>query len=73
MSRVWKALVVLSLVLNVVCVLYLYALSHPNPYSPQYYETEQIKLELRQLRNELCVLSVSTTAPTGQGAKACPP
>lgn len=62
MSRVWKVLVVLSLVLNGVCLLYLYAFSHPNPYSPQYYETEQIKLELRQVRDELDALRASRTA-----------
>lgn len=73
MSRVWKALVVLSLVLNGVCLLYLYAFSHPNPYGQQYYETEQIKLELRQLRNALCALSASTTTPAGQAAKECSP
>lgn len=73
MSRVWKILVVLSLVLNGVSLLYLYAFSHPNPYGPQYYETEQIKLELRQLRTELCERSASTTPAAGQGAKACAP
>ncbi|WP_157691531.1 hypothetical protein [Noviherbaspirillum autotrophicum] len=71
MSRAWKVLTVLSLVLNGVCLLYLYAISHPNPYSSQYYETEQVKLELRQLRNGLCELRASRTPQAGQGEKAC--
>lgn len=53
MSRLWKILLVASLLLNGVCLLYLYAFSHPNPYGPAYYETEQMKMELRQLREEV--------------------
>lgn len=53
MSRLWKFLVVISLLLNGVCLLYVYLLLHPNPYGPQYYETEQTKLELSQLKDEL--------------------
>ena len=53
MSRLWKMMVVISLMLNGVCLLYVYALIHPNPYGKQYYETEQIKIDLRQLKLEL--------------------
>lgn len=53
MSRLWKILVLISLVLNGVCLLYVYVLIHPNPYGQQYYETEQTKMELRQLKDEL--------------------
>lgn len=53
MPRFWKALIVISLVLNAVCLLYVYALSHPNPYGPHYYETEQMKLDIRQLKSEI--------------------
>lgn len=53
MSRLWKILVVLSLLLNGVSLLYVYALLNPNPYGRQYYETEQTRLELRQLKEEL--------------------
>jgi hypothetical protein len=61
MPRLWKILTSLSLALNAVCLLYLFALGHPNPYSTQYYETEQMKLELRQLRDELTELRAATT------------
>ena len=63
MSRAWKILLIISLILNGVCLLYLYAYSHPNPYDRQYYETEQIKLELRQLRDELAALKAARAAP----------
>ena len=53
MSRLWKTLAVISLMLNGVCLLYVYALIHPNPYDKQYYEMEQIKMDLRQLKLEL--------------------
>lgn len=53
MPRLWKVLTSLSLALNAVCFLYLYAFTHPNPYGTQYYETEQMKLELRQLKDEM--------------------
>ncbi|MGE5486179.1 MAG: hypothetical protein ACM3PQ_00085 [Methanosarcina sp.] len=56
MPRLWKVLTGLSLVLNAVCLLYLYALSHPNPYGTQYYETEQMKLELRQMKEDMATL-----------------
>jgi hypothetical protein len=63
MSHAWKVLVVLSLALNGVCLLYLYAFSHPNPYSAQYYETEQIKLELHQVKQQLDALNPAQTSP----------
>lgn len=63
MSRTWKILLIISLVLNGVCLLYLYAYSHPNPYDRQYYETEQLKLELRQLSDELAALKAARAAP----------
>lgn len=63
MSRIWKILVVVSLVLNALCLLYGYAYTHPNPYGQQYYETEQIKLELRQLKDELVELKAARAAP----------
>lgn len=59
MSRVWKILVALGLVLNAVCLLYVYALSHSNPYGLQYYENEQLKLELRQLKDELAEIKTT--------------
>jgi hypothetical protein len=70
MSRIWKVLVVLSLALNGICLLYLVAFSHPNPYGSPYYETEQIKMELRQMRNVLCGPAASRPA-AGQGEKGC--
>jgi len=63
MSRTWKILLIISLVLNGICLLYLYAYSHPNPYDRQYYETEQLKLELRQLIDELAALKAARAAP----------
>lgn len=63
MSRTWKILLIISLILNGVSLLYLYAYSHPNPYDRQYYETEQIKLELRQLRDELAALKAARAVP----------
>lgn len=53
MSRMWKILVVVSLVLNGVCLLYVYALLNPNSYGKQYYETEQIKMDLVRVKEEL--------------------
>jgi len=62
MSRIWKILVALSLTLNGVCLLYVYALSHPNPYGRQYYETEQIRQDLRQIREDLNEIKAARAA-----------
>lgn len=61
MSRLWKVLVSISLVLNAVCLLYIYAVLHPNPHGPQYYETQQMKLELRLLKEALAHLQAART------------
>ncbi|SDM87834.1 hypothetical protein SAMN05720382_102621 [Polaromonas sp. JS666] len=61
MSRLWKVLIVLSLALSAVCALYICALLYPNPYSTQYYETQQLKLELHQLRVEMAELKATQT------------
>lgn len=60
MPRLWKILTSLSLALNAIGLLYLYALSHPNPYGAQYYENEQMKLELRQLKDEVAALQAAS-------------
>lgn len=65
MPRLWKMMVVISLMLNGVCLLYVYALSYPNPYGKQYYETEQIKMDLRQLQLELEEIKAKQIAPAG--------
>ena len=61
MSRLWKVLIVLSLALSAACALYVYALLHQNPYGMQYYETQQLKLELDQLRVEMAELKATRT------------
>lgn len=53
MSKLWKILVAINLALSAVILLIMYALTHPNPYSRQYYEQEQLKMDLRQVRQEL--------------------
>lgn len=65
MSRLWKILVVLCLLLNGVSLLYLYAFSHPNPYGQQYYENEQTRMELRQIKEELAEFK-SAQKPQGK-------
>lgn len=62
MSRRWKILVVVSLALNGVCLLYVYALLNPNPYGKQYYEAEQIKMDLAQVKEELAEIKASRPA-----------
>lgn len=59
MSRLWKVLIVLSLSLSALCALYIYALLHPNPYGMQYYEAQQLKLELHQLKEEMAELKAA--------------
>lgn len=59
MSRLWKTLIVISLVLNATSLVYVYALLHSNPYGPQYYETEQLKMDVRELKLELDKLKES--------------
>ena len=65
MSHLWKMMVVISLMLNGVCLLYVYAQLHPNPYGKQYYETEQIKMDLRQLQLELEEIKAKQITPAG--------
>jgi len=62
MSRLWKTLVVISLILNGICLLYAYAFSHPNPYGTQYYESEQMKMDLRHLKLELSEIKAAQQA-----------
>lgn len=73
MTRLWKSLVVLSLLLNGVSLVYLYAVLHPNPYSPQHYETEQIKLDLDMLKNEIQRLSLLQNETESIGGASCVP
>lgn len=49
----WKALSVANLLLALIALFYAYAANHPNPYGPEYYEREQMKLELRTVVQEL--------------------
>lgn len=63
MSRLWQTLVMISLALNGVCLLYVYAILHPNPYGKQYYETEQMKMDLLQLKLDLSELKAAQPAP----------
>lgn len=62
MSRMWKILVVVGLALNGVCLLYVYALLNPNPYGKQYYETEQIKMDLVQIKEALAEIKAARPA-----------
>lgn len=62
MSRMWKTFVIVSLVLNGVCLLYVYALLNPNPHGRQYYETEQIKMDLARVKEELAEIKAARPA-----------
>ncbi len=67
MSRFWKGLVMISLLLNGVCLLYVYALLHPNPHGEQYYETEQIKQDILRIKDELGGIREARSARAEQG------
>lgn len=53
MTNFWKVLAVLNSLVALLAAFYAYAAHNPNPYGPDYYEREQIKLELRRLAEEL--------------------
>lgn len=65
MPRFWKCLVVISLLLNGIALLYLYALIHPNPHNAQFYETAQMKMELRRLKDELDSIKATPSGRPG--------
>lgn len=53
MSRFWKTLILACAVSSAASLLYAYAAAHPNPYSREHYELEQLRMEVRQLKQEL--------------------